>query len=42
MRLTPGPTKPMDCSEWAQLALSTTTDTQWEESKRDCKMSNEN
>lgn len=32
----------MDCSEWAELALSTTTNTQWEESKRDCKMSNEN
>lgn len=32
MRQSPGPTKPMDCSENAELALPIKTNTLWEES----------
>jgi hypothetical protein len=41
MRLSPGPTKPMDCSESSELALSVKTNAQLEESMSDGKMSNE-
>jgi hypothetical protein len=41
MRLSPGPTKPMDCSESSELALSVKTNAQLEESMPDCKRNNE-